>query len=200
MIEQVVYFAIGILLPYFAEQYAYSKLIPSAAAPESQGTKTITQGYGWRFVWDMAFFLLLIYAGYRLLFTTAPLAVLEWFGYFCFLFGITLRIWALKELGMFYDSGIALQADHQLVRSGPYHILRHPLHVGTFSQITGLALFAPMWLGAPAVIASLILCLYLNRTEDKTHLQKFGAEFTTYYVQTWDFIDLVFWKNNRSRS
>ncbi len=190
MISNILYFILGILLPYAAEQVAYSKLIP---ATDKQGT-VVTQSYGWRIVWDASHFLMLIGAGYRVIFVDDPLSQWEWLGYFCFLFGVILRMWSLKELGKFYDSGIALKADHQIVQTGPYRILRHPLHIGTISQIGGLAGFAPVWLGAPIVVASLAVCVYLNRTEDKTHAERFGESFKPYYSKTWDIVDLIFWK------
>jgi hypothetical protein len=62
-------------------------------------------------------------------------------------------------------------------------------------EISGLAFFAPIWLALPAGIASLILCLSLNRTEDRTHAHQLGDEFKVYYLKTWDLIDLIFWKS-----
>jgi hypothetical protein len=62
-------------------------------------------------------------------------------------------------------------------------------------QIFGLAGFSPIWLALPAMIASLALCLYLNRTEDRAHSQQLGSVFDAYYSKTWDIIDLFFRKN-----
>ena len=190
MIVNIFYFILGILAPYALEQVAYAKLIPVG----DQREKAATQSYGWRIVWDASHFAMLIGAGYRIIVVNDPLAQWEWLGYFIFLFGVILRVWSLKELGRFYDSAIALQADHQIVQTGPYRILRHPLHIGTISQISGLAGFAPLWLGAPFVIASLAVCVYLNRVEDKTHAARFGESFQSYYLKTWDIVDLIFWK------
>ena len=192
MILRAFYFVLAIPIPYFVEQYAYSKFIP-ARNPAAPKNETISQSYGWRLIWDTAYFLLFINAVYRIIILSAPLITLEWLGYFCFLFGIALRVWSLKEIGRFYDPGIVVKADHQMVQTGPYRILRHPLHLGTVLQIIGLAGFAPMWLAFPAVLASLALCLYLNRTEDRTHRQ-LGSAFEAYYLKTWDLIDLIFWK------
>ena len=192
MITHIFYFVIAILVPYFSEQVAYSRFVPNGNKLDSKDKETVLQNYGWRLIWDTAYFLVLINAAYRIV--IAPLSSFEWLGYFCFLFGILLRIWSLKEIGRFYDPGIVVKADHQMIRTGPYRILRHPLHMGTVLQITGLAFFAPMWLGLPAVLASLWLCLFLNRTEDRTHFQLLGAAFQSYYSQTWDIVDLIFWK------
>jgi len=184
-----------ILVPYFAEQYAYWLAVTKAIQHTTNNAKKVTQGYGWRFIWDASFFFVLISAGFRIIFVQEPLSYWEWLGYLCFLAGVLLRIFAIRVLGKFYDPGIVIKADHQMIQSGPYRILRHPLHLGTVLQITGLAFFAPIWLRLPAVIASLVLCLSLNRAEDRTHLEHLGAEFKSYYLKTWDIVDLFHWKN-----
>ena len=187
-------FILGILAPYFTEQYAYSRFIPAANKQVANNTQTVSQGYGWRFIWDIAYLILFIGAGYRIIMLTAALSIWEWLGYFCFLSGVALRIWALKEIGSFYDPGIAVKSDHQMIRTGPYRLLRHPLHLGTLLQISGLAFFSPIWLALPAVLASLWLCLYLNHTEDVIHSRLLGSSLNSYYSQTWDIVDLIFWK------
>ena len=186
MLLPIIYFIMAFLIPYFLEEAAYSKLIPSTP----RGEKTIAQGYGWRIVWDLAYHIGLIGAGYNIIF----LKHWEWLGYVIFLAGILLRIWSLSQLREFYDPGIALRSDHRLVQTGPFRLLRHPLHVGTLLKISGLAFFLPLWIVIPNVIASLVLALYLNRTEDCLHLEKFGSDFQMYYLRSWDFVDLIFWK------
>ncbi len=189
------HFVLGILVPYFAEQYAYSRFISNIEKPEATEPGTVAQGYGWRLIWDASYFLLVISTGYRIILVMNLLSAFEWLGYFCFLLGVLLRILSLKEIGRFYDPGIVIKVDHQMVNTGPYRTLRHPLHLGTLMQIIGLAGFSPIWLALPAVTASLVLCLYLNRTEDRAHSQQLGAIFNAYYSKTWDIIDLFFRKN-----
>ena len=195
MIERIFYFVFGIVLPYAAEQFAYSRFIPNGNQQNVDNAPTVTQGYGWRLVWDTAYFLLFISAGYRIIMSTAPFSAFERLGYFLFLAGVAIRIWSLREIGRFYDPGIAVKSDHQMVHTGPYRVLRHPLHIGTVLQITGLSFFAPVWLAFPAVLASLSLSLYLNYIEDRTHAKKLGAAFKSYYSETWDIVDLIFWKS-----
>ena len=191
MILRIFCFMFGIIIPISAEQFAYSKFIPKQNKTDQE---TITQNYGWRLIWDAAYFMVFINAAYRIVIVAASLSIFEWLGYFCFLCGVLLRVWSLKEIGRFYDPGIVVKADHQMIHTGPYRVLRHPLHMGTVLQISGLASFAPMWLALPAVLASLALCLYLNRTEDRAHYQQLGSAFESYYLKTWDVVDLIFSK------
>jgi protein-S-isoprenylcysteine O-methyltransferase Ste14 len=68
------------------------------------------------------------------------------------------------------------------------------LHLGTVAQIVGLACLSPVWLGLGVAPAALLIALYRNRKEDRAHLQHFGPVFQTYYRQTWDLVDLAYWK------
>jgi len=184
----------GILGPYFLEQYSYQKLMPRKNRDAQESPVLVLQTYGWRVVWDAAHLLVLVGAGYHLIAFNRPFSNWQWIGYISFLSGVLLRIWALRELGEFYDPGIALKHHHQIIQTGPYNILRHPLHLGTILQIAGLASLTPIWLGLPAAITSITLALYLNRSEDLAHAQKFGADYRAYSLHTWDFVDLIFWR------
>ena len=199
MIVNIIYFIGGVLIPHAAEQYAYRKFIGINKQPaEGNNTGIVSQGYGRRVLWDLAYFLVVLRAGYQIIFSGNFLSPLEWFGYIAFLWGVVLRVWALKELGSFYDSGIVIKKDHQIVSTGPYRFLRHPLHLGTLLKITGLSFFSPLWLGAPVVLASVLLDISLNRLEDHLHFQQFGPSFKEYYRTRWDIVDLFFWKHQVS--
>ena len=186
MFLSVIYFILAIVVPYVFEQIAYRKFIP---AP-SPGEKKVVQEYGWRIVWDLAYYFVLFGSGY----TIIVLGYWVWWGYVIFLSGILLRAWALSHLRRFYDPALALRSDHQLVQSGPFRVLRHPLHLGTTLKITGLAAFLPLWLALPTVVASVAVGVSLGYLEDRVHLDKFGSDFRAYYLRTWDIVDLIFWK------
>src|ERR1051325_6647264 len=111
MITNILYFVLGILAPYGAEQYAYVKLM----APNDKKTNN-SQNYGWRIIWDIAHFLMLVCVGYRIIVVNDPLSPWEWLGYVGFLFGVLLRILSLKELGEFYSTGFLLKEDHQIIQ------------------------------------------------------------------------------------
>src|SRR5258707_6020657 len=162
------HFVLGILVPYFAEQYAYSRFISNIEKPEATEPGTVAQGYGWGLIWDASYFLLVISTGYRIILVINLLSAFEWLGYFCFLLGVLLRILSLKEIGRFYDPGIVIKVDHQMVNTGPYRTLRHPLHLGTVLQIGGLAFFSPLWVAVAALFFSLLLWPFFYFTGDPT--------------------------------
>src|SRR5688572_31923332 len=131
----VLAFVLTILVPYVVEQVAYARFTKRRA--EKDEGRTQVTGYGWAYVWDIAHFLVLGYAGYKLIAHFPSLGWLDVVGVAIFVGGVALRIWALRELGDFYDTDVAIQKEHKVVDSGPYRLLRHPLHMGTDLQIVG---------------------------------------------------------------
>lgn len=183
-------FIVLVILPWGLEQVAYSRFVGNPRAVEQRKSAKVVRSYSWAYLWDAAFFLVLVAAGFRFIMSEQPFAWWEWVGYAFFPLGIFLRIWALRELGAYYDAQISVLPGHKIISSGPYHFMRHPLHLGTTLQIVGLAFFAPLWLGLPVALITLIFTLYSDRYEDGILLRELGADYEKYYLQTWDIVDL----------
>ncbi|CAL9658812.1 methyltransferase family protein [Streptomyces sp. NPDC057837] len=47
-----------------------------------------------------------------------------------FVGAVGLRLWAIRTLGRFYSHRVRVLGDHQIVRSGPYRLVRHPAYLG----------------------------------------------------------------------
>ena len=56
--------------------------------------------------------------------------VLQWVGVVLSLVGIVFSLWAMVTLGRHYDLVLEVHQDHELVRRGPYRVVRHPLYTG----------------------------------------------------------------------
>ena len=67
--------------------------------------------------------------------------------------GFTFAIWARRHLGRYWSARVTLKEGHQLVESGPYSLVRHPIYsglllsmaatvmtIGTFQSVCGYAL------------------------------------------------------------
>lgn len=83
-----------------------------------------------------------------------------------FVAGVTLRAWAIRELGARYSHRVVRITDSDVICSGPYRVLRHPAYAGMLLANAGfVAYFA-----RPASIAALILLaaaiLWRIRTEE----------------------------------
>lgn len=184
-------FIMCIIAPWGLEQLAYSRYVGNPDAVQHRKTAKVVRGYGVAYTWDAAHFLVLVAAGFRFIGSQQPLSIWEWIGYLLFPLGVAMRIWALRELGVYYDAQVSVQPQHAVITSGPYHIMRHPLHFGTTTQILGLAFLAPIWLGLPAALSAIVLTLYTDRFEDLVLLREIGPTYERYYVRTWDIVDMV---------
>ena len=77
------------------------------------------------------------------------------------------------------DAGLG--ADHKLVRSGPYRLVRHPIYTSMLFVICAIAVIVTPW---PLFLGSLILFIVGTeirvRTEEKLLASRFGDEFADY--------------------
>ncbi len=88
---------------------------------------------------------------------------------------------AAHHLGKQWRYEAALSEDHELVRTGPYRWIRHPI----YASMLGLTLTTlTAWTWWPMAIASLIFFLVgaavRIRAEDRLLAERFGAAFTEY--------------------
>jgi protein-S-isoprenylcysteine O-methyltransferase Ste14 len=70
-----------------------------------------------------------------------------------FLAGVTLRSWAINELGAQYSHRVVRISDSGLISSGPYRVLRHPAYAGMLLANIGFV----GYFASPASIAALTL-------------------------------------------
>jgi protein-S-isoprenylcysteine O-methyltransferase Ste14 len=110
---------------------------------------------------------------------------LAWVGSFAGVASTVLLVWSHVELGDNFSGGVKVRTSHQLVTSGPYRWVRHPMY--TAFILLGMAWFflwgnwfiSGLWLGATA----LAIATRLN-DEEAMMLREFGAEYEAYSRST----------------
>lgn len=68
------------------------------------------------------------------------------------LVGIAFAVWARGYLGSNWSSAPMIKQQHQLIRSGPYRFVRHPIYTGLITAMAGTALANGKIWGALAVV------------------------------------------------
>jgi protein-S-isoprenylcysteine O-methyltransferase Ste14 len=102
---------------------------------------------------------------------------LRWIGAVITAAGAVLAIWARRHIGTNWSGMVALREGHQLVRSGPYARIRHPIYSGLLLALLGTALTAETY-GALAVLAIVSAGIsFKAKREEKLLAGEFGAEF-----------------------
>ncbi len=91
--------------------------------------------------------------------------------------GIGLAIWARYHLAEYWSARVTIKEGHQLIRTGPYARLRHPIYSGLILATFGSALAIDEWrcvLGLCLVLAG--YCLKA-RKEEAMLSRQFGDAF-----------------------
>lgn len=88
-------------------------------------------------------------------------------GFVLALCGIGLALWARIHLGQYWSDKVEIKIEHQLVRSGPYAYLRHPIYSGVLLGVAGTALLVGQWRGVLAFFILLVNYIIKAKREDE---------------------------------
>jgi protein-S-isoprenylcysteine O-methyltransferase Ste14 len=112
-------------------------------------------------------------------------AVVGGFGLAVMMGGIALRYWAAKTLGKFYTRTLLIKAEHQIVESGPYRIIRHPGYLGFMLMLAGAGLATANWIAA-ALTTIMVSVIYAYRihTEEQMLQAAFSEQYKAYMTRT----------------
>ena len=98
---------------------------------------------------------------------------------------------ALRTLGKQWSLQARVLEHHELIRHGPYRIVRHPIYAGMFGMLVAGSLAHGHWLGL--LIASLVYCIgtiIRIRSEEKLLREQFGSAYEEYAREVPAFIPL----------
>ena len=93
---------------------------------------------------------------------------------------VAFRMWALAHLAEQFSSLIEIRSSHRLVETGPYAIVRHPLHLAFGLEVGAFAVVAfTAWAAIPAALVWAVI-LVRNRTEEAALRSHFGPAYEDY--------------------
>jgi protein-S-isoprenylcysteine O-methyltransferase Ste14 len=99
---------------------------------------------------------------------------------------------AARHLGKQWRYEAALSEDHDLIRSGPYRWIRHPIYASMLGML--LATLAA-WTWWPLAVASLLFFVVGTeirvRAEEGLLAERFKAQFAEYQRSTWAYIPFI---------
>ncbi len=103
---------------------------------------------------------------------------LPFLGLIIYASGVMLRWWGIHELGNNFSRHIKVSDHTQLVSSGPYRLLAHPLYFGILLSLSGIALCLNTWLGLVSVWLLMLPVLMVRiRLEERAMLAQFGDSY-----------------------
>ena len=106
------------------------------------------------------------------------LPVVAYAGFLATLAGLTTALWARIHLGQYWSDKVVLKVDHQLIRTGPYAYMRHPIYSGVLFSVAGTALVLGEWRGLLAFLILLTNYWVKAEREERILSARFGQEFS----------------------
>jgi len=79
-------------------------------------------------------------------------AATYWAGVAILIAGLGFTVWARQHLAGNWSGTITLKRDHELIRSGPYRLVRHPIYTGLLTAVLGTAVAMNDWRGVLAFV------------------------------------------------
>ena len=108
----------------------------------------------------------------------------RWIGVITGACSVPLLYWLFKSIGKNITQTVKSRSEHELVTTGPYRWVRHPLYsVGTLLFLS-FALMASNWFIGLATLLSLGMLLIRLPREEENLINRFGDEYRTYMKRT----------------
>ena len=105
---------------------------------------------------------------------------------------ILLTVWARRHLGRNWSAEVRIAVDHELVRTGPYRFLRHPIYTAMLGMFLGTAIASSQYHALIGLALLVVAYLRKTRLEDQILAQAFGADYNAYRHHTWALVPLLF--------
>jgi protein-S-isoprenylcysteine O-methyltransferase Ste14 len=104
--------------------------------------------------------------------------------------GIGLAVWARVHLGSNWSPAPTLKEGHELVTSGPYRWLRHPIYTGMLLAILGSTFSSTEWI-IVLVMGTAVFVWRIGR-EEALMMQQFPSQYPEYKKHTWALIPFIY--------
>jgi protein-S-isoprenylcysteine O-methyltransferase Ste14 len=94
--------------------------------------------------------------------------------------GLGFTVWARVHIGRNWSGTVTLKQGHELVVSGPYALVRHPIYTGLLLALVGSALARGEWRGVLAVAIAWASLWRKLRLEEAWMVEAFGERYEAY--------------------
>ena len=94
--------------------------------------------------------------------------------------GLSFAVWARLHLGMNWSGTVTIKQGHELITSGPYALVRHPIYTGLLLAFAGSALARDEWRGVLAVALAFWSLWRKLRIEERWMREQFGEAYQAY--------------------
>lgn len=107
------------------------------------------------------------------------------------LLGLFVTLWARWILAGNWSSDVTFKRGHELIRTGPYRLVRHPIYTGILTMAFGTAIEIGRlrgWLALPLMAVAFLIKL---RQEERLMLRHFPNDYSTYQKEVKALVPFV---------
>lgn len=112
----------------------------------------------------------------------------RWAGLGLGLLAVLFAYWVFRYLGNNVSPSVATRREHQLVTSGPYRWIRHPLYTMGMLSYMSFAMLSANWFIAVLSVAVFVILNIRLPLEEAGLIDKFGDEYRAYMRRTGRFL------------
>jgi protein-S-isoprenylcysteine O-methyltransferase Ste14 len=120
-----------------------------------------------------------------------PTMAFHWLGLLITALGLAFAVWARVHLGRNWSGTVTVKENHELIRSGPYGLVRHPIYSGLLLAIFGTALAFGEWRGLLGFGFLTVAFVLKLRREEGFMCESFPKEYPRYRAEVPALIPFV---------
>ena len=118
--------------------------------------------------------------------------MIQYIGIFCMGGSLPLLYWVHHSLGKYFSARLELRINHEIIQTGPYKWVRHPMYSTGFLYLIGAGLVAGnVWVLVLPSISFGILVFLRIQDEEKMLEQIQNQEYQKYQQQSKKFIPFI---------
>jgi protein-S-isoprenylcysteine O-methyltransferase Ste14 len=106
--------------------------------------------------------------------------------------GLLFAVWARHHLASNWSSSVNIKQGHELITTGPYAMVRHPIYTGILTGFLGTAIALSQVRGVIGFVLIFIVFWAKLSKEEEWMLSQFGETYTSYAHQTAALVPFLF--------
>ncbi len=105
---------------------------------------------------------------------------------------LTFALWAMITMKTSWSSSVQSVQRQELVKTGPFTYIRHPIYAGVTGAFWGTMLVQGSLASLVAIVCIIIKYVLKIKHEEQFLLQLFGQQYADYQRKTWKMIPFIY--------
>ena len=115
-----------------------------------------------------------------------------WIGAAVTVGGLLFAVWARQHLASNWSSEVTIKQGHELITTGPYALVRHPIYTGILAGFLGSAIALSQVRGVIGFVLIFVVLWAKLRREEEWMRSQFGETYASYAHQTAALVPYLF--------